>query len=165
MSIDPVQLRTLVVRPALDLCARYAAVPHTPYVEDLLLATAAVETQCGRWLHQVSGPAISIYQFEPSSLTDLIERFIEPRAPRFAPLAAQIGGFGDSRIRVVCDLRLATVLARLFYYRVPQRLPAVNHYTLADLWAYYKPYWNTAAGAADRSEFDNAVRHFTDIRA
>lgn len=154
------QFRQYIVAPALDLCQSLASLPHTPYMEDLIVATCAQETVLGTYLHQTGrGPAISIYQFEPSSLHDLLQNFAS--APRYAPLlaAARVPAASPDD-EIMWNLRFATVCARLYYYRVKEALPKTT--TFDSLWHYYKQYWNTTAGAATADSFRQSLK-LTDI--
>lgn len=162
MTIAVHDFRAYVVAPALDLCVSLARVPAPRFAEDLLVATAAQETAIGRWLHQAGGgPALSVYQIEPASLHDLMRGFVDP-APRFKQLLDTVRLGVPLDEQVLWDLRCATVIARLFYYRVKEPLPAET--TLDSLWHYYKTHWNTKQGAATRDSFVNALHAYTDIR-
>lgn len=161
-GISCADFRTYIVAPTTDLCARLASVPDTPFIRDLLVATAAQESMFGVHLHQTGrGDAISVYQFEPSTLDDLMRNFISP-LPRFnSLLAASLLPGQDPHDQIMWNLRFATVAARLNYYRVKEPLPALTNFST--LWHYYKTYWNTALGAATEGSFEDALK-LTDIR-
>lgn len=159
-GFNPPQFREFVVTPALDLCQDLAAIPHTPYIADLIVATCAQETVLGTYLHQTGGgPAISIYQFEPSSLHDLLQNFASDK--RYEPLlrASRVPAAAPDD-EIMWNLRFATVCARLYYYRVKEALPRST--TFDSLWHYYKTYWNTSAGAATAASFRASLK-LTDI--
>lgn len=159
-GFDCAQLRSYIVAPALTLAQDLASVPHTPYVENLIVATAAIETRLGHWLHQLGGgPAVSIYQFEPATLHDLLQNFAS--ATRYTQLlrACRVPAAGPLD-EIMWNLRFATVCARLNYYRVREALPKAT--TFDTLWHYYKTYWNTKAGAATPGAFREALL-LTDI--
>jgi hypothetical protein len=160
-GINVHDFREYILAPALDLCQSLAGVPDTPYVRDLLVATCAIETQMGVYLHQTGrGPALSIYQIEPTSLEDLLKNFASQK--RYAPLLAAVRVPAVSaEDEIMFNLRFATVCARLFYYRVKEPLPKLA--TFDNLWHYYKTYWNTEAGAATSASFRSALK-LTDIR-
>lgn len=160
MSFNVADFRTHIVAPTLDLCQDLAAMPDTPYIRDLIVATCAQETRLGTYLHQVRGPALSIYQFEPATLDDLLKNFAS--APRYAGIlrASRVEGQPNDT-QVIWNLRFATVCARLYYYRVREALPRQT--TFDSLWHYYKTYWNTRLGAATPESFRQSLR-LTDIR-
>lgn len=160
-GINVHDFRAYILRPALDLAQSLAGVPHTPYIEDLLVATCAIETQMGVYLHQTgAGPALSIYQIEPASLEDLLKNFAS--AKRYAPLLTAVRvPAAESTDEIMWNLRFATVCARLFYYRVKEPLPKET--TFDTLWHYYKTHWNTELGAATTASFRASLK-LTDIR-
>jgi len=165
MTINVHDFREYVVAPSCALCAELAAVPAPKFIEDLIVATAAQETAIGRWLHQGgAGDAVSIYQFEPASLDSLMKDYIIPaKDNRFAKLliASRVGVSVPAVDEVKWNLRFATVMARLYYYRVPQGLPLTTSFQT--LWEYYKKYWNTDLGSATEASFANALKAYTDL--
>jgi hypothetical protein len=56
------QFRELLIRPVLDSLQMYSK-----DAEELLVFTCAAESNGGTYLHQVKGPALGIYQCEPST--------------------------------------------------------------------------------------------------
>jgi hypothetical protein len=156
MSFNPSQFRQFVINPALDHLATFA-LPRTQFAADLLMATAAVESRLGAYLHQLgAGPALGVFQIEPASLQDLLKR--TNRAPAIEALRVP-GRTVASQI--VTDLLLAAVVCRLFYWAVPHPLPSLT--SKANLWSYYKTFYNTTAGAATLASFSNALR-LTDLK-
>lgn len=140
--MDSSQLLLYVIRPALQaLGAKYAS--HA--AEQLLLATAAQETHCGHYIHQVNGPALGIYQMEASTLHDLYANYLAYHAE----IPPRIGI--EAPARLIYDARYATQCARLEYYREPTRLP--DACDAHGMWRYYKRYWNSRLGAAGPAQF------------
>lgn len=168
MSFDCAQFREYIVRPALADCVHFAAVPAPPFVEELLVATCAQETGLGHYLHQLGdGPAVGIYQIEVGSLRDLLGNFITPAknaagSSRYADLLRATSTLQHPvEEELIWNLRLATVICRLFYYRVREPLPAKSDF--ASLWHYYKTYYNSSLGAATEDSFRTALRAHTNI--
>ena len=165
MSIDPAQFRAVIAMPVLTaLVAMPAAIPYSKFAADLLLATGAQETRLGAYLVQLQGNAQTIYQFQPSSFAEF---WPYARGQRWAAalLALNVGAdwrWDQALDAAVGDLRMASLFARLWYYRVPAPLPMTT--SLAALWGYYKPYWNSYAGAATEAEFQASVNAFTDLK-
>ncbi len=157
--MKPDQLRFYIVRPALALLGPALS---TRFAEDLMIATCAQESRLGEYVHQVNGPALGIYQIEPASLHDLWF-WVQHRRPRWDGAFAAVGvspAATSVNEDVLYNLRLATLVARLFYYRVPAPLPTES--TLENLWGYYKPFYNTSLGAATLGEFQASL-WLTDI--
>jgi len=153
------QLRFYIVKPALSLLGPALS---TRFAEDLLIATCAQESRLGEYVLQVNGPALGIYQIEPTSLADLWF-WIQHRRPRWDAAFATVGINPAAAVdneAVIYNLWFATLIARLFYYRVPTALPIYT--TTPNLWGYYKPFYNTLAGAATLMEFEESLR-LTDI--
>ena len=149
MSICPGHLREYIVRPvlrALDLYSESA--------EELLMLTAAQESQCGRWLHQVGGPALGIWQMEPATHDDCWTNFLAYRAT----LAAAVRKYGSSTADLPGNLYYACAMARVRYLRAPGALPSPAD--LNGLASYYKNHYNTAAGAATISEAIDSYNKF-----
>ena len=130
--------------------------PEIPYSEaavELLMLTAAQETQLGKYLVQLKGPARGIYQVEPPSeravLGGLKARYPELYKKLMAlnlPIDGQDGQKTDRDI--IHNLAYATALARCYYWLKPGPIPK----SPGDQAAYYKKYWNTHLGKATEAE-------------
>jgi hypothetical protein len=167
--IEPAHLRT-VVEGTLDVLAEVAHEPRlaSPAAVNLLLMTAAHESRCGRYLWQVGGgPAVGIYQHEPATLHDDVEylgrsRTLENIYGLFRAQGLQsIDGMpADVALRweVATNLSLATALARVHYWRVPEPLPPATD--IRALAWYAKAYWNTWQGKANVVDYEIAYRYF-----
>jgi hypothetical protein len=142
------QLKEYIIKPALmDL------VLYSEDAVQLLLFTCAVESQGGTYIKQVKGPALGIYQMEPATYNDIWQNYIKNKSSLLLTL---LSNFDCTRMpsedRLIYDIRFATAMARIHYARVPEPLP--YPYSTDDLWYYYKHYYNTALGAADK---DSAI--------
>lgn len=134
--MDVRQFRELVVRPtirALDLWSENA--------EELLVATACHESAGLRYIKQVRGPALSFYQIEPATARDVIERWLPKQHSTLRERVQIISEFRPGDLiepRLMCDMRFATVVARLFYWRVPAELPPADDVpAMAIFWGKY----------------------------
>jgi hypothetical protein len=135
-----------IIRDALDPLKLYSV-----KAEELLVITAAQESLGGTYLWQndrlgfPKGPALGVYQMEPATYRDLFENFLVYHKP----LAARLDMAGcDYPERMVHDMRYATQIARLNYYRFPVSIPE----DLEGQLRYYKKYWNTELGKATIAE-------------
>ena len=144
--IAPSELRALVIAPVCNYLGLGGVV-----VEELLLATAMQESQCGAHLRQVGGPALGVWQMEPRTHDDIWENFLAFRVP----LAAKISTFlftGLPRVeQLVGNLYYSCAMARVQYYRSPRPLPPAGD--LEAQAAYYKIIYNTALGAATTAQY------------
>ena len=143
MSIRTEDLRLYVIRPTLEHLQL-----SSQAAENLLLGTAAQESQMGYYLHQLNGPALGIYQIEPATHQDVWQNYIDYRAPLSKKLLA-LGAMRESSL--VTNLSYATAIARIIYLRVNAPLPEADD--IAGLAQYYKTHYNTVKGKATVEEF------------
>jgi len=117
---------------------------------ELLLGTAAAESLLGRYLVQVRGPAVGVFQMEPATFEWLKKKY----EGRYRWLKSRFAA------EMEWDLRLAVFMARLRYLAVPDPLPAADD--IEALGKYWKAHYNTAAGAGT---VDGFVRRYNDLVA
>lgn len=168
------QLRNLVVRPVL----RYLD-PEIPYSEtavELLMMTAAHESNLGEYIAQVGGPALGIYQMEPSSHLDAYQNYLESgtRVSMLEKVKSLCSEYNLAEMlfplseELSWNLAYATAMARVHYYRDPQALPSggLSHeQTIRELSHYAKRVWNTEAGKAHADDYYHAyMRRCTGAR-
>lgn len=142
--MDPKHLRELIIRPTLKLYGRW-----NPAAEELLMLTAAVETQLGYYLKQGAfepndhdGVALGIYQMEPKTFAWIQSRFSELT--------------GRDSMDLIWDLKLATIACRLRYFVDPVPLPDSRDIEgLAKTW---KRVYNSVSGAGRWEDAELAYR-------
>lgn len=136
--IYPQHLRQYVIRPVL----RHLALPNPDVAEELLILTAAHESRCGYFLHQVKGPAIGIYQMEPATHND-IWKYLRSNPS----LESLVDSFTVTGLpgEMAWNLSYATAMARVMYFRVSEPLPSKND--VLGLAQYWKSHYNTFLGA------------------
>lgn len=172
MSIDATQFRELIVRDTLlDLDH---VIPYREEAEDLLCMTAAHESLLGTYIKQVGGPALGVYQMEPATHDDIWYNYLLTR-----PLKEAVLSFCDTYIQefvedgkpfskypsrgLIANLKYATAMARVHYWRVPEALPRKDSepFTyLASLAIYAKKYYNTPLGKAAMDDYYQAYIKF-----
>ena len=147
--------------------------PATPVARWLILGTMAVESDLSANRQLRRGPARGLVQMEPATALDIgvwlratFGRRWYGRATGDEILEA-VTGLRPSRVfksraeaayHLETSLALQVFLSRLHYYRVPEPLPGP---LVAELGAYWKSHYNTAAGAGTAADFtDRFVRHF-----
>lgn len=120
----------------------------------LVLYTAAHESLCGKYIKQVGGIALGIYQCEPLTHAD-IARFIKTRHNLYINFiqATSIPAslFGNDDL-LVSNLRYATAICRIHYYRIPHPIPT----DLEGMAKYWKKYYNTSLG---KGKVDDFIKH------
>lgn len=150
------QIRKCIIKPATSLIGLYS-----PSAEEQLYATAAHETLLGSYVVQhpeyIGGSdpcklgALGIYQMETPTHNDLWRR-MPPDIGHKIRIACNFGMTTTiPSTELIHNLFYATMMARVLYFLAPGHLPAVHDKDA--IWAYYKKYWNTAAGAATKDAF------------
>ena len=145
MTINVSQLRRYVVDPVLLVLS--PDIPYSTHASDLLMGTAAQESDCGTWLHQTVGPALGVWQMEPATMRDHIawlstQHAINDKVMGFA-------GRGDPVEQMPGNLYLACAMARVHYWRVQAAMPT----TLDGQAAYWKQWYNTPAGGGSAVQY------------
>ena len=120
-------------------------IPYSEEAVELLMLTAAQESQLGTYLAQIPiGPALGVYQMEPATHEDVWKNFISFR-PNLADLLASFAVTCSSN-RLPGNLYYATAIARVHYFRVKEALPSLIEGGSHHLSLYWKRYWNTPEG-------------------
>ena len=154
LKID--QFREYVVRPSLELVNLWSDA-----AEELLVFTCACESNGGTYLHQVGGVAVGIYQMEPATAHDIWVNYIAYRKDLAAAINFKLGyAYEPPAARMITDWQYATVMARIKYLRIPEALPAKDD--LDGIWSYYKRYYNTHLGKAEKTASLNKYWLFLD---
>ena len=139
MTINSNQFRQYVIRASLQPIGLWS-----PEAEELLIGTAAHESQLGTYLAQVGGPALGVFQMEPATWKDLHKTFLYYQKDLYMRINGVVRLDHRQPGDMITDLEYACVMARLRYYRVPDPLPAKD-----DLQAqarYWKQFYNTPMG-------------------
>lgn len=155
MSFNPDQFRELVIRPTLKYLE--PEIPYSEEAEDLLFMTAAHESRLGTYLKQINGPALGVYQMEPATHDDIWANFLKYQDKIFWVIDDLRHGSNN----LVLDLRYATAMARVHYFRVKEALPKKDKFStyasyLKALSEYAKKYYNTELGKATADDYYKA---------
>ena len=135
--IEPKHLLLHVIRPVLqqlDLWSEPA--------ERLLLGTACVESDCGRYLVQLGGPALGIYQMEPATHDDIWENFLIGKANLLGRVKQYMPVQWTEQTLLIGNLYYATAMCRIHYLRVTAPIPV----SLPEQAEYWKEHYNTHLG-------------------
>lgn len=113
----------------------------------LSLCTTAIESDCGKFNKQINGPALSWWQIEPATHTDIWTNCDALKDQDFARLILLLAGGHDSYSHDILlkSPMYACAMARLKYSMTPKALPAYNGGTDLDLdmfYRYYKTYYH-----------------------
>jgi hypothetical protein len=141
------QVRQYVIQPALKKINLYSE-----DAEELLIATMAHESECGAFIKQMEGPAVGVYQMEPRTYYDIWDSFLSKKPQLANDLLHACGVYEiPSADEMIWNMKYATIMARVFYLRVPQALPSKKD--IDAIWLYYKAHWNTLLGKATKQDF------------
>ena len=139
MSINKVQLRE-GIREVLKMLE--PTIRYTQEAEDLLMLTAAVESDLGRYLVQRGGgPALGIFQMEPNTHDDIYDNFLKFR-PTIMATVLKFATPQEGTFDLQYNLAYQIVMCRVHYLRVPQSIPK----TLTAQAEYWKRHYNTFSG-------------------
>ena len=149
--MDPEIFRDLIIRPTLGVLNMGGRA-----AEDLLLGTALVESGL-KHLRQIRGPALGFYQCEPATYADILA-YVRARPTLMRRLRPLIAGPGlPDAAQLVWNLKFATAICRLHYWRVPAPIPG----DVAGQAAYWKRYYNTVHGRGTAAKYIACARILT----
>jgi len=154
VTIHAPHLREIIIRPAIRHLGLWSEA-----AENLLMGTAAQESLLGRYLIQMgAGPALGIFQMEPSTHDDCWENYLVYRGDLAASVLKITVGRFPRREQLVWNLYYSTAMCRVQYHRFEKTdpLPAPND--IAGLAALWKKRWNTDLGKGTTDQF---IRNYT----
>lgn len=157
-GIHHLDLRLKIIRPTLTNLNMWSE-----SAENILIGTVAVESNLGYRLRQVAGPALGIYQIEPATHEDLWENYLNFRLKMKEKINRMRHGVDEGALyheQLVYDMRYATAIARLIYWRVPEPLPQAHD--IEGLAHYWKKYYNTHLGKGKIDDFINKYPKHTE---
>lgn len=148
--INKTHFRHNIVRPVLKLMNEQ--IPYSKIREDLIMGTAAVESNLGTYLVQMKeGPAKGVYQMEGKTHSDIHDNFLAYREP--LRNLVNLLRFSGGEDELVGNLYYATAMASVHYYRVPEKVPA----SLEGQAMYWKQYYNTIKGEGTPEKY---IKHY-----
>lgn len=158
MTIDANQLRNDVIIPSISAIGLYSE-----DAVELLMLTAAMESKLGSYIRQVgmtgNDGAFGIFQMEAKTYNRLYDQLITTNTSRSAKLKAYLGYESKPSVqRLITDMALAAIMARLLYFDIQASLPP--HDNVPAMAAYYKHWYNTKLGAATP---DKAIQAYQNL--
>jgi|CXWL01.1.fsa_nt_gi hypothetical protein len=150
VGLDASQFRLHIVRPTLLLLGLWSRP-----AEELVMGTAAAESQL-RYVRQVgAGPALGLYQCEPATHADILANFLRFRAPLAATVSTLLCPGVGRLEQLQGNLPYATAICRIHYLRVPAPLPGESD--VAGQAAYWLEHYN-AGGKGTVAHYVSAYR-------
>lgn len=144
MPIDKKQFKELIIKPSLS-----AINLLSDDAIELLMLTAATESKLGTYIRQLGVKqgvgAYGVYQIEANTYNYIWTNVINVKPALRAQIQLFCGYAGKPPVeRLMSDMSLSTIMARLIYYNVPQMLP--SHTDMMAMAGYYKRYYNSILG-------------------
>ena len=154
---DNNQFRQYIIRPSLQPIGLWNA-----NAEELLVMTCAQESLGGKYLHQIKGPALGIFEMQPNTINDIWKNYLSTRISMLKGIYDQLKIIErpDDEV-MVYNLRYATIMARVFYERIKENLPDAKD--VEAMAKYYKHYYNTDLGAATIPEIISNYHKFIGV--
>lgn len=142
----------------------HPSVPYSGTAVELLMFTAAAESDLGNYIKQIQGPALGIFQMEPATERDIWAHFLNRRLWRGKVkdlMFREVRLFNMSNLKY--NLAYAIAMARIHYFRVSEKLPDVKFKSdglptqsgIDELARYWKKYYNTRLGKGTVAEAAN----------
>lgn len=120
-------------------------------IVNLLVGTACVESDCGKYIKQINGPACGIFQIEPNTAKDIQENFI-----KYKPELRQLHDkFYIKSLtleeNLMYNLAYSIFMCRIFYMRFKEPIPDL----IEEQAKYWKKYYNTKLGKGNVNTYIN----------
>lgn len=150
------QLLDYIIKPTLEyMGGNY----NSKNAQMLLLATAAIESDCGYYIKQINGPALGVWQMEPDTEHDIWSNCDNLNTDSFHKLIEQLvidckSIHGTKQIHsndLLTSPMYACAMARLKYSMDKAALP--DHSNIKAVYDYYKRIYNTPLGASTFDKF------------
>ena len=157
------QVKEHIIIPTL----KSMSIPVSEEAIELLLMTMAHESLGGKYIVQLNGPALGVFQMEPATHNDIWENFLKYHHQlSFDALSFTISDTSsEDGEEMIGNMYYACAMARLHYYRVKAAIPARKDYIREQLWhralaEYAKEHYNTIEGKATWSDYDRDYNHW-----
>jgi len=147
MSINKKQFEELI-KSTLE---EFASKMNTEAAVNLLLGTAAKESNFGTYLRQVRGPALGFFQMEPATEAGIWRNYIVNMGKMGERILLITGVSGPDLPALRANIAYQIIMARLHYRRIPAPLPAADD--VCGLGKYWKKYYNTYKGRGTAKQF------------
>ena len=146
------QLLDYIIKPTLEyMGGNY----NSKDAQMLLLATAAIESDCGHYIKQINGPALGIWQMESDTHDDIWENCDALKKQDFAYTIACFNScHNDEADLMITEPVYACAMARLKYSM--DKAPLPDHKEIFEIYRYYKRIYNTPLGASTFEKFKAA---------
>ncbi len=132
---------------------------YTSDVTELLLMVAAHESCLGKYLKQVNGPALGVFQTEPATYNDIWANYLKYHTILRTKIFIALGYTEKPESSsLIADLPLAVIMARCQFLRSPKPIPPSSD--LQAMGELCKLVFNTAAGKATAQDYIDDYRRY-----
>ena len=147
--MDKNQLRDLIENTLLEISSLNQKF-YSEEAVNLLMGTAAVESALGKYIRQIHGPALGIFQMEPATYLDNL-KWIYSQGLSFSDKLFDVcNNIRENKPELLMyNLKVAIVFARIHYYRKPGALPE----SIEGMAQYWKKHYNTHLGKGTEEKF------------
>lgn len=118
-------------------------------VIDLLVGTACVESECGKYIKQVNGPACGIFQMEPVTANDIYENYIKYKENYKTIYDILFNKYFTIEQNLMYNLAFSIFMCRMHYMRIKEKIPE----TFDEQAKYWKKYYNTKLGKGTEQDY------------
>ena len=156
LVIKPEHLREYIVEPTLEALAAFNPKLNTRAAVELLLGTAAQESDLGFFLHQgFDGGGLGIYQIEAATHEDVWRYLRRPENEELGNIILTFASQADDK-SLIGNLHYATAIARVKYWMRPEPLPE----TVEQHGIYWKQFYNSGSGAGTPQQYVDSYERF-----
>lgn len=137
----------------------------------LLIETAAYESDGGAVIKQVGGPALGVYQIEPSTHDYIVRKWLHTEESKEvfqkSNLRNVVDGWyvqappGTNRYNLKKNIHYQTTIAFLVYYHRVGGWPDLS--TVESRAKIYKTYYNTPKGKGKKKKYIEAAKNFWEV--
>jgi len=156
IGLDIEQVKNLIISPVLKKINLYSE-----SAVNLIIGTAAQESQF-KYIKQLGGgPALGLFQMEPNTHDDIWDNYLAYRkdlASKVRALATQKLFFDHAADEMIGNVYYAAAMCRIHYLRAPMALPDADD--IEGMANYWKTFYNTVHGAGTVDEF---IRHYPHV--
>lgn len=156
LVIKPEHLREYIVQPTLEAMGAFNAKLNTESAVELLLGTAAQESDLGFYLHQgFDGGGLGIYQIEAATHEDVWRYLRRPENEGLSQIVLTFATQADDKA-LIGNLHYATAIARIKYWMRPEPLPT----TIDQHAIYWDTFYNANPDHGTPQEYVDSYERF-----
>ena len=115
----------------------------------------------GKYLQQIGGPALGLFQMEPATHDDIWDNYLKYRTDIRQRLSHVLAPSPLKVYQLRTNLLYAAMMCRIHYWRVPEPLPDVDD--IEGMANYHKIHYNSIYGKADPAKFARLLKQHIEV--